>query len=596
MRHVAKVSGSEDVRRMFLENEVTTNRRASIFLIFLGTFFLALFAAGQVGVMDFVDRVWSDLMLLAGICCLLIFPIGRYFHFKGAPLKRVIIFTFILSCTIVFFLNPVMCLAIIYIPLLVSTLYYNSWTIRLTALECWVCFTAVLWSHVLLEGQWDILTEFHRQQELFIWQSPYAVLVYYQIPQTVNMIIIALICDLLAQRGQGFVCRQARISSEITLMNADLKSAAAIQLNTLPGASYATLDGRVRIHALMRPAKVVGGDFYDYFVVGHNIICLVADVSDKGLSAAMFMMRAKNAIRTALQTSASLHEAVHQANLTLCQDNSESMFVTAWIACINRNTGIGRYVNCGHLPPLLRHADGRCESVENSPNPMLGVFAEASFATCPLQLSAADQLLIFSDGLTDSSNAAGEHFGEQRLREQVAALDSSVEDPCQRLVQAADAFTQGIDQFDDMTVLSLKLEPGKPVRRHQMVSRADYEAAGSLIAQCNRLLESCDCPAAVRREIDVAIDEVCANIADYAYPGDEGSLEADFAIGDNYADIVISDRGIPFNPLEHIGAVTDGEPAIGGLGIMLSVNLMDSIDYTRADGANRLHIRKVWGV
>lgn len=596
MRHGAKIRDSEDVRRMFLENEVTTNRRAAIFLIFLGTFFLALFAAGQFGVMDFVNRAWSNLMLLAGICCLLIFPIGRYFHFKGAALKRVTIFTFILSCTIVFFLNPVMCLVMVYIPLLVSTLYYNSWTIRLTALACWACFTAVMWLHVMLEGQWDILTEFHRQQELVIWQSPYAVLVYYQIPQTVNMIIVALICDLLAQRGQGFVRKQARISSEITLMNADLKSAAAIQLNTLPSTSYSTRDGRVRIHALMRPAKMVGGDFYDYFVIGHNLICLVADVSDKGLAAAMFMMRAKNAIRTALQTSSSLHDAVAEANKILCQDNADNMFVTTWIACINRKTGIGRYANCGHLPAIMRHADGSCEPIENSPNPMLGVFAEATFTTYPLQLSAAEQLLIFSDGLTDSTNAAGEHFGDQRLREQMAALGRPEEDPCQQLVQAADAFTQGIDQFDDMTVLSLQLEPSTRIHRHQIVLRADYEAAGSLIAQCNQQLESRDCPAAVRREIDVALDEICANIADYAYPGAEGFLEADFAIGDNYADIVITDQGIPFNPLAAERTVPDGELTIGGLGIMLAVNLMDTIDYCRNGETNRLHLRKVWGI
>lgn len=280
------------------------------------------------------------------------------------------------------------------------------------------------------------------------------VLSYRYIIHSIEFFITALICNGIAKRGKNLVLKQSQITAEVTAMEADLKIASNIQLESLPAQSYSTSDGEIRINALIRPAKMVGGDFYDYFICGQDIVFLVADVSDKGLPSAMFMMKAKNTIRSAVLNGESLEKSVASANVELCHDNNENMFVTLWIASINRQSGIGTYVNAGHPTPLLRHADGSVSNIENEPNTMLGLFADTVYTSQPIVIKEDDTLFVFSDGLTDAENDSKEFLGKERLLQYVQCLPADTEDFCNTLIDKIDGFASNQNQFDDMTLLT----------------------------------------------------------------------------------------------------------------------------------------------
>ena len=238
----------------------------------------------------------------------------------------------------------------------------------------------------------------------------------------------------------------------------DLSTARDIQKSALPRMfpPFPGVDA-FDIYASMTAAKYVGGDFYDLCNVDdHKLGFLIADVSGKGIPAALFMMRAKTHISTTMRSGVDLVQAVTQTNAFLCEDNDTFMFVTMWAAILDWDTGELTYVNAGHDIPLLRH-DGQWRWLEDVGGPLLGAMDFSTYDCATVKLDHGDELYLYTDGVTEAMNPADQLFGKGRmvafLQEHANMCPRELDDAMREEVAA---WTDGADQSDDITMLTLE--------------------------------------------------------------------------------------------------------------------------------------------
>lgn len=231
----------------------------------------------------------------------------------------------------------------------------------------------------------------------------------------------------------------------------ELEIARRMQQAILPRAAPPT--PRVRLDATMIPAREVGGDFYDWFLLDDNRLALVvADVSGKGVPAAFFMAVTRTLLRSTAAFVAHPAQVLARLNDELAAENDETLFVTLFYAVLDLRTGQLDSVNAGHNPPLLRRADGSVQALPRGRNPMLAAQAGLQFQADRCQLAPGDALLLYTDGITEAQDPAGALFGEPAL---VAALSTAGDQPVQALVAAVRAFENGAAQADDITCVWL---------------------------------------------------------------------------------------------------------------------------------------------
>ena len=263
----------------------------------------------------------------------------------------------------------------------------------------------------------------------------------------------------LSRRSAEYVEREKRTAAEQERMKSELETAARIQSSMLPQVfpTHAVYD----LYASMAPARAVGGDFYGFIQVDPGHLCLlIADVSDKGIPAALFMMRAKTVLEELARQGLSPSEIVSQANQALCADNPVHMFVTLWLGILELSTGVLTAVNAGHEYPALRHAGGVFELYRDPHGLVCGALERSRYREYTLTLAPGDQLFLYTDGVPDALSEADERFGTDRM---LAALNQAPEaDPQQLLARVRDtidAFVGSAMQADDLTMLSLTWHP-----------------------------------------------------------------------------------------------------------------------------------------
>ena len=244
--------------------------------------------------------------------------------------------------------------------------------------------------------------------------------------------------------------------------DAELAMAKSIQTNVLPSTfpPYPNLVDRIDVFARMITAKEVGGDFYDfYFVTGSKLALVIADVSGKGIPAAMFMMRAKTTLQGLVKGGGDLAEAVRATNERLAESNDANMFVTAWVGIVDIETGEVEYVNAGHNPPVVKRRDGSIEFLEGKSGPPLAAVSGIAYRKHAFRLGSNDGLILYTDGVTEAANPQQELYGDERLRATVKGL-VGVRDAQAMLggiVDSVRSFANGAEQSDDITMLALKL-------------------------------------------------------------------------------------------------------------------------------------------
>ena len=206
----------------------------------------------------------------------------------------------------------------------------------------------------------------------------------------------------------------------------------------------------------MTPAKQVGGDFYDFFYIGLDQLALViADVSGKGVPAALFMMRAKTAIKNFARSGMGPAELLENVNNTLCEGNDAEMFVTVWLGILDLNTGMMRCANAGHEYPAVMRAGGDYELLKDRHGLVLAEFENIKMKEYELQLNDGDRVFVYTDGVPEAVNEKLEQYGTDRMTAKLNRLkEMKQEQVLEEMLRDIRNFAGSAEQFDDITMLS----------------------------------------------------------------------------------------------------------------------------------------------
>lgn len=400
------------------------------------------------------------------------------------------------------------------------------------------------------------------------------------------------------------------VTREKERIGAELSVAAAIQSDMLPRI-FPPFPNRTEfaLYASMNPAKEVGGDFYDFFLIGDDcdgehgkLGFVIADVSGKGVPAALFMMKAKTQIRDYVESGMELGEAVENANRQLCDGNDAGMFVTAFVGVYDYANGHVDFVNAGHNPPLLWQETDWRWLTEKSGLP-LGLFEGLPYQAYSVDCKIGDQFLIYTDGVTEAMDVDGALYGEEQLIKLARAnypLHPRELIECVRRDVAR--HSTGAIQSDDITILAL--EVGVPPEiTASLIVPADVDELPRVNEFIHTELDRRLCPLRVQHQLDIAVEELFVNVAHYAYPDatqeNPGTARISYTYSADPPSITVDiiDEGIPYNPLAKPDAVTPDDIAevpIGGLGILMAKRSVDEIRYERVDESNVVTIVKKW--
>ena len=392
----------------------------------------------------------------------------------------------------------------------------------------------------------------------------------------------------------GFVI-SSFVRNQIKLQTAkELKMATDIQLAAIPSVFPPFPDETsFDIWASMDTAKEVGGDFYDFYFTGADrVLFLVADVSGKGVPAAMFMMRAKALIKSVAQTGKPIGQAFEEANDALCEGNTSNTFVTAWAGELNIRTGHVSYVNAGHNPPVVR-LGGKVEYLRSRPSLVLGAMAGARYRVNELQLEPGDEIYLYTDGIVEQHNAAGELFGDDRLLATVAGCDKRRDGLLSTVIADVRRHAAGAEQADDCTQLVMRY------RGESETFSCEYKPTMEDLAKASADLAKAleGVPDDCANIMMVASDEIFANIVRYSGATD-WTLTVERTHHPDGVRLVITDNGKPFDPLSHRDPDTTlcaDDREVGGLGILIVKKTMSPVTYRRNNDRNILTMGKEYG-
>jgi sigma-B regulation protein RsbU (phosphoserine phosphatase) len=256
-----------------------------------------------------------------------------------------------------------------------------------------------------------------------------------------------------------FIENYTKSIAEKERIESQLRIAREIQAGALPSVFPPFPErNEIDIFASMKPAKQVGGDFYDFFFVDDkNLYVLIGDVSGKGVPAALFMMTCKTMLKAEAMNGRSAWEILRNANKGIYPDNETCMFVTVFCAIINTKTGEVDYASAGHNPPMVSRSGGGFEFLELEKSGVLGPMPDGRFSTGTLRLNPDDALFLYTDGVTEALNPDEEFYSEERLRNLLSNIREK--DPTHMIQAVKDdirQFAGGASQYDDITMLAIR--------------------------------------------------------------------------------------------------------------------------------------------
>ena len=263
----------------------------------------------------------------------------------------------------------------------------------------------------------------------------------------------------LTKEMDRYTKEAARMAGERERAETELRMAAQIQESALP-LTFPAFPDRTEfdLYARMRPARVVGGDFYDFFLIDEDHLAMViADVSDKGIPAALFMMSSKNLINYRAKQGGTPGEIITEVNRQICGDGPPEMFVTVWMGILNLTNGKLICTNAGHANPVLRWQNGSFHVLHDRHGLVVGGLRTAVYEDYEVQLEPDDIVFVYTDGISESNNTSGELYGMERLERALNRTgDLTVKEIVFAVEADVDRFAEGAAQFDDMTMLCMK--------------------------------------------------------------------------------------------------------------------------------------------
>ena len=401
---------------------------------------------------------------------------------------------------------------------------------------------------------------------------------------------IASSFEKMTEDISAYVNSIEKLTQEKAETQTQLALARRIQYGLVPERTDIAGDGW-RISAMTRPAKAVGGDFYDCFQRADGGVCVVmGDVSGKGVSAAISMAMIRAVIREKLKAGLGPAETLNQTNDQLCAQNPENQFFTAFAAVLNPATGELRYANAGHTPPVLLKKEPAFLVPDSGI--VLGIFEDADLKEAALTLAPEEGILLYTDGVTEAVSPERTFFGEKRLLEAVRGF-SGREAPVEtvlRVSRAVGSFCGNCEPFDDMAVLALVRRPSSEADGESGLrapASAVWRGLPVSLEAFNEIRAAVSALAGetpeTRRAL-LACDEALTNIVNYS-----GARYLSFSCEcrDGMLRVAFSDDGVPFDPIA--AAVEEREFEMldnGGMGLSLIRQTASSLSYERKDCRN----------
>ena len=410
-----------------------------------------------------------------------------------------------------------------------------------------------------------------------------------------TLAVLAFIVRRYAQSERRL--HQAQIEQE--RIGGELRVASNIQQSMLPHST----EGReqrddVDLFGMLRPAKEVGGDLYEYFVRDEKLYFCIGDVSGKGVPSSLVMAVTQAIFLASVQHTSHPAQIMRTLNQTGCRNNERNMFVTMFIGVLDLPTGRLRYCNAGHDTPILM-TNGQPQWLDVKPNLPLGIVNDFAFVAQECQLPPGAILLLYTDGVTEAMDEKHLQFGKQRLLDCISqCVGDSSKQLLANVLQAIDKFVHGAEQSDDLTMLALRYTPREDVviLDEHITLQNDIHQVPQLNAFIDSVAQQLRLDKTMQQQLKLAVEEAVVNVMQYAYPlGTTGDIDVNAQCDGERLKFVISDSGKAFDPTQTAKADTSlsvEDRPIGGLGILLVRELMDSINYERVDGKNLLTLRK----
>jgi sigma-B regulation protein RsbU (phosphoserine phosphatase) len=391
-----------------------------------------------------------------------------------------------------------------------------------------------------------------------------------------------------------YIHNLGQVMAEKERIGTELNVAKHIQTSMLP-CIFPPFPERheIDIYATMTPAKEVGGDFYDFFLVDDDHLAMVmADVSGKGVPAALFMMISKTLLKSALQSGLTPKPALEKVNNQLCENNDAEMFVTVWVGILEMSTGKMKCANAGHEYPAIMRRGGEFELFKDKHGFVLAGMEGARYREYELEFGPGDRLFIYTDGVAEATDATNTLYGTDRM---LAALNSKREGNCRQLLETLhkdiDDFVGEADQFDDITMLCIEMkEVAYDMKKTNIAPSLDkLEEATAFFEDT---LSDAGASMKMIAQINIVVDEIFSNIARYS-----GATIATLGckVSEDQVVLRFSDNGRPYNPTDKPDPDTTlsaEERDIGGLGIFMVKKTMDDVVYEYTDGLNILTLTK----
>lgn len=363
----------------------------------------------------------------------------------------------------------------------------------------------------------------------------------------------------------------------------ELRTAAKIQQGFLPDAHWE--DEICQISGCMMPARNIGGDFFDYFTCNGQTVLIIADVSGKGLSGAVFMASAITLMRGFAKRFTDPHDVLTAVNQELERTNANMMFVTVFLAYVDMSKGVIRYCNAGHNPPYLV-SDGKVRQLTGSGGVPLGILEDEVYETAEEFLPLGSTLFFYTDGVNEAQDSAGAFFGNDRLES--CLKNCSGADAVAKMREALAEFTADCEQYDDITMLSFTS------KAEELLLPAKVPEFAKLR---NWILEDERIPEKVGKELLLMGEEIFVNIASYAYGEKEGAaLIRKKILPEGNCLLQFTDSGVPFDPTQDVTDIEEYDPfmQVGGLGRFMIESIADVWHYTNMDGNNiQLVIKRI---
>ena len=393
-----------------------------------------------------------------------------------------------------------------------------------------------------------------------------------------------------------YINNLATITAETQKMGAELDVAKNIQENMVPN-KFPAFPNRTEfdLYASMTPAKQVGGDFYNYLMIDDDHLLLaIADVSGKGVPAALFMMATMILINEKAMSGLSASEVVTKANDGICAHNEAEMFVTMWLGILEISTGKITAVNAGHDDPVLYRDGQKFELTSEKHGLVVGAMSGIRYKSYDLQLQKGDKLFIYTDGIPEATRSDNAMF---KLEGMVNSLNkhatASPKEIIEGVAKDVDAFIGDAPQFDDMTMLCFEYKGNQDMNEIELDATDEnlkkvYEFIEKSISGINYSKKSFN-------QLKIAVEEVYTNIAHYAYLPNVGKVKVGVGVVDNIVKLSFEDEGKSYDPLRREDpdlSLDADDRQVGGLGVYMTKKLMDNISYERKDNKNILKMEK----